>query len=118
MLRSITIDDVNDTTASGLIEEARRQGVSVERVAGQLLQRGRRIMILMRWRAHGAKTTLQPSCRASLTSSRWIIRYGREGCCPRYQRLHGFQTGHARCGWTCSRMSLGLGLTVWCPANC
>ena len=78
MLRSITIDDVNDTTASGLIEEARRQGVSVERVAGQLLQRGRRIMILMRWRAHGAKTTLQPSCRASLTSSRWIIRYGRE----------------------------------------
>jgi len=33
------IDDIDDATASWLIAEAKRQGVSVERVAGQLLQR-------------------------------------------------------------------------------
>ena len=40
MPRSIMIDDVNDAIASWLVEEARRQGISMERVAGQLLQRG------------------------------------------------------------------------------
>ncbi len=39
MPRSIMIDDIDDATASWLIAEAKRQGVSVERVAGQLLQR-------------------------------------------------------------------------------
>jgi len=40
MPRSIMIDDIDDATASWLIAEAKRQGVSVEKVAGQLLQRG------------------------------------------------------------------------------
>ena len=40
MPRSITIDDIDDATASWLAEEARRRGVSVESVAGQLLQSG------------------------------------------------------------------------------
>ena len=40
MPRSITIDDVDDATASWLAEEAGRRGVSVESIAGQLLQRG------------------------------------------------------------------------------
>ena len=40
MPRSITIEDVDDTTASWLVEEAGRRGVSVESVAGHLLQRG------------------------------------------------------------------------------
>jgi len=40
MPRSITIEDVDDATASWLMEEAGRRGVSVESVAGQLLQRG------------------------------------------------------------------------------
>jgi plasmid stability protein len=40
MPRSIMIDDIDDATASWLMAEAKRQGVSVERVAGQLLQRG------------------------------------------------------------------------------
>jgi hypothetical protein len=40
MPRSITIPDVDDTTATWLTEEAGRRGVSVERVAGLLLQRG------------------------------------------------------------------------------
>jgi hypothetical protein len=34
------IRDVDDATARWLVEEAGRQGVSVETVAGQLLQRG------------------------------------------------------------------------------
>ena len=40
MPRSITIEDVDDTTASWLVEEAGRRGVSVESAVGQLLQRG------------------------------------------------------------------------------
>ena len=40
MPRAITIEDVDDATASWLVEEARRRGVSVESIAGQLLQRG------------------------------------------------------------------------------
>jgi len=40
MPRSITIEDVDDVTARWLMEEAGRRGVSVESVAGQLLQRG------------------------------------------------------------------------------
>lgn len=40
MPRSITIEDVDDATASWLAAEAKRRGVSVESVAGQLLQRG------------------------------------------------------------------------------
>jgi hypothetical protein len=40
MPRSIMIDDIDDATARWLIAEAKRQGVSVERVAWQLLQRG------------------------------------------------------------------------------
>ena len=40
MPRSIMIHDVDDATARWLVEEAGRQGVSVETVAGQLLQRG------------------------------------------------------------------------------
>ena len=40
MPRSITIEDIDDATASWLAEEARRRGVSVESVAGQLLQSG------------------------------------------------------------------------------
>jgi len=40
MPRSITIVDIDDATASWLAEEARRRGVSVESVAGHLLQRG------------------------------------------------------------------------------
>jgi hypothetical protein len=36
----IMIDDIDDATARWLMAEAKRQGVSVERVAGQLLQRG------------------------------------------------------------------------------
>jgi len=40
MPRSITIEDVDDVTASWLVEEAGRRGVSVESIAGQLLQRG------------------------------------------------------------------------------
>ena len=34
------IDDIDDATARWLMAEAKRQGVSVERVAGPLLQRG------------------------------------------------------------------------------
>ncbi len=40
MPRSITIEDIDDATANWLAEEARRRGVSVESVAGQLLQSG------------------------------------------------------------------------------
>jgi hypothetical protein len=40
MPQSITIPEVDDSTASWLVAEAGRQGVSVETVAGQLLQRG------------------------------------------------------------------------------
>jgi hypothetical protein len=40
MPRSITIEDVDDATANWLVEEAGRRGVSVESIAGQLLQRG------------------------------------------------------------------------------
>ena len=40
MPRSIMIDDIDDATASWLMAEAKRQGVSAERVAGQFLQRG------------------------------------------------------------------------------
>ena len=40
MPRSITLEDVDDTTASWLVEEAGGRGVSVESLAGQLLQRG------------------------------------------------------------------------------
>ena len=40
MPRAITIQDVDDATASWLMEEAGRRGVSVESVAAQLLQRG------------------------------------------------------------------------------
>ncbi len=40
MPRSITIHDVDDATANWLVEEAGRWGVSVEMIAGQLLQRG------------------------------------------------------------------------------
>jgi len=40
MPRSITIEDVDDATVNWLTEEAGRRGVSVESVAGQLLQRG------------------------------------------------------------------------------
>ena len=40
MPRAITIADVDDATSSWLVEEAGRRGVSVERVAAQLLQRG------------------------------------------------------------------------------
>lgn len=39
MPKSITIHDVDDATANWLTEEAKRQGTSVERVAGQLLRR-------------------------------------------------------------------------------
>ncbi len=40
MPRSITIADVDDPTATWLAEEAGRRGLSVETVAGLLLQRG------------------------------------------------------------------------------
>jgi plasmid stability protein len=40
MPRSITIEDIDDATASWLTEEARRRGVSEESVARQLLQSG------------------------------------------------------------------------------
>jgi hypothetical protein len=40
MPRSITIPDVDDTTATWLVEEAGRRGMSVEMVAGLLLRRG------------------------------------------------------------------------------
>ena len=40
MPRAITIPDVDDATSRWLVEEAERRGVSVETVAGQLLQRG------------------------------------------------------------------------------
>ncbi len=40
MPRSITIQDVDDDTATWLVEEAGRLGVSVETVAGRLLRRG------------------------------------------------------------------------------
>ena len=40
MPRSITVEDVDDATISWLVEEAGRRGVSVESIAGQLLQRG------------------------------------------------------------------------------
>ena len=40
MPQSITIPEVDDATASWLVAEAGRRGVSVETVAGQLLQRG------------------------------------------------------------------------------
>ena len=40
MPRSMLIEDVDDDTASWLVEEAGRRGVSVGSVAGQLLQRG------------------------------------------------------------------------------
>jgi len=40
MLRSITIEGIDDVTASWLVEEAGRRGVSVEVVAGLLLRRG------------------------------------------------------------------------------
>jgi hypothetical protein len=39
MPRSITIPDVDDTTATWLVEEAGRRGMSVEMVAGLLLTR-------------------------------------------------------------------------------
>jgi hypothetical protein len=40
MPRSITIPDVDDPIATWLVEEAGRQGISVEMVAGVLLRRG------------------------------------------------------------------------------
>jgi len=40
MPRSITIPDVDDTTVTWLVEEARRRGLSMEMVAGLLLRRG------------------------------------------------------------------------------
>ena len=40
MPRSIMIPDVDDTTATWLVEEAGRRGMSVEMVAGLLLRRG------------------------------------------------------------------------------
>jgi hypothetical protein len=40
MPRSITIPDVDDATATWLVEEAGRRGMSVELVAGLLLRRG------------------------------------------------------------------------------
>ena len=40
MPRAITISDVDDPTATWLVEEAGRRGMSVERVAGLLLRRG------------------------------------------------------------------------------
>jgi hypothetical protein len=40
MPRSITISNVDDATATWLVEEAGRRGMSVEMVAGLLLQRG------------------------------------------------------------------------------
>jgi hypothetical protein len=40
MPRSIMIHDVDDATATWLIEEAGRRGMSVETVAGLLLRRG------------------------------------------------------------------------------
>jgi plasmid stability protein len=39
MPKSITIHNVDDDTANWLVEEAERQGTSVENVAGQLLRR-------------------------------------------------------------------------------
>jgi hypothetical protein len=39
MPKSITIHDVDDATVNWLMEEAERLGMSVERVAGLLLQR-------------------------------------------------------------------------------
>lgn len=39
MPKSITIHDVDDTTVNWLVDEAKRQGTSVEQVAGQLLRR-------------------------------------------------------------------------------
>lgn len=39
MPKSITIHDVDDATVNWLVAEAQRQGTSVEKVAGQLLQR-------------------------------------------------------------------------------
>jgi hypothetical protein len=48
MPRSITIPDVDDATATWLAEEARRRGVSVEKVAGVLLRRG------LEWERHRA----------------------------------------------------------------
>lgn len=39
MPKSITIHDVDDATVNWLVEEAKRQGTSVEQVAGQLLRR-------------------------------------------------------------------------------
>jgi hypothetical protein len=38
MPRSITIPDVDDATATWLVEEAGRRGVSIETVAGLLLR--------------------------------------------------------------------------------
>jgi hypothetical protein len=40
MPQFITIEDVDDAATRWLVEEARRRGVSVESIAGQLLQRG------------------------------------------------------------------------------
>jgi plasmid stability protein len=39
MPKSITIHDVDDATVNWLVDEAKRQGTSVEQVAGQLLRR-------------------------------------------------------------------------------
>jgi plasmid stability protein len=39
MPKSITIHDIDDATVNWLIDEAKRQGNSVEQVAGQLLRR-------------------------------------------------------------------------------
>ncbi len=49
MPKSITIHDVDDATANWLTEEAKRQGTSVERVAGQLLRRA------LEWERHQAE---------------------------------------------------------------
>lgn len=40
MPRSITIHDIDDAMANRLVEESERRGMSVERVAGLLQQRG------------------------------------------------------------------------------
>lgn len=39
MPKSITIHDVDDASVNWLVDEAKRQGISVEQVAGQLLRR-------------------------------------------------------------------------------
>jgi hypothetical protein len=49
MPQAITIYDVDDATARWLVAEAGRRGISVETVAGHLLQRG------LEWERRGAE---------------------------------------------------------------